>query len=218
MKLLNLEKTNDTNQNDYERNVLKKSFFCKKVENKEELNMALNLRYKIYCKEKGYLDKNKYVTKLERDKYDDFSTHFIVLNSANKAIGTVRIISKSPIGFEIENNINGITINDRTMCAEISRLMIDIDIKKTDRKKIVMSLFKGICKTCLVEDIRYLYAMVDDEFLERVYGTYNIKYKQIDKTRFYSGHMATPCLIDLKEVKNDLFKNNKLIHDYLFIN
>ncbi|MFH1249200.1 MAG: GNAT family N-acetyltransferase [archaeon] len=113
------------------------------MKDKEE---SFKVRYKVFCEECSLIDKEKFETGIETDKYDlsDNTFHFVAFHEG-KAVGTVRlIISPSDMngryGFPVEeivdlshykkNNVN---------VAEISRSCALPEYRK---KVIMMNLWK----------------------------------------------------------------------------
>lgn len=59
----------------------------------ELLRQSLELRYRVYCLEKGYEDPRNYPEGLEKDEYDVRSVHSILKHkSTGVVIGTVRLV------------------------------------------------------------------------------------------------------------------------------
>lgn len=58
-----------------------------------------NLRYEVYCRERGFLPQEDYQERCEQDIYDGYSIHFAALHDQDKVAGTLRLILPSPAGF-----------------------------------------------------------------------------------------------------------------------
>ena len=59
----------------------------------ESKKIHFNLRYQIYCLEKGYEEACKFPDELEKDEYDDRSVHFLIRHrSDHQWVGTFRLI------------------------------------------------------------------------------------------------------------------------------
>ncbi|MEO6422317.1 MAG: PEP-CTERM/exosortase system-associated acyltransferase [Candidatus Nitrotoga sp.] len=61
------------------------------ADNEESKNIHYNLRYQIFCLEKGFEEADKFKDEMERDIYDDKAIHFLV-KSKNRWIGSFRIV------------------------------------------------------------------------------------------------------------------------------
>jgi N-acyl amino acid synthase of PEP-CTERM/exosortase system len=85
-----------------------------------------NLRYKVYCEEKGFEDKNAFPAGMEVDEWDDQATHFIVrLKHTKQWVGAMRLVHKTEKALPIEGHstIEGMQKNDQYV-SEVSRLCL----------------------------------------------------------------------------------------------
>lgn len=87
------------------------------------------LRYQVYCLERSFLPTEDYPDGLERDGYDDFSTHIGAYSMSDILVGGLRLVTP-PDGerFPFEEHCTQI-FGNRTRppnhdCTEISRLVI----------------------------------------------------------------------------------------------
>src|ERR1700710_2116791 len=58
----------------------------------ELLQESFNLRYQVYCLERGFLPAENYPDELEKDSFDRHSVHIGVLNLQNELVATARLI------------------------------------------------------------------------------------------------------------------------------
>ncbi|MCB1902630.1 MAG: PEP-CTERM/exosortase system-associated acyltransferase [Gammaproteobacteria bacterium] len=66
---------------------------ARKAINDELKNNAYQVRYNVYCVERGYEDKSKFPDRLERDEFDDESAHAVVRHKeSKKPVGVVRLV------------------------------------------------------------------------------------------------------------------------------
>lgn len=65
-----------------------------RIANSEELiGNAHQVRYKVYCVERGYEDQTKFPDRMERDKFDSESVHAVVRHKSSKRpVGVVRLV------------------------------------------------------------------------------------------------------------------------------
>src|SRR4030042_2060319 len=70
---------------------------------KENLELVCHLRWRTYGQELKYINPNDYPDQKYSDKYDKYSVNFLAL-TRNKAVGTLRLIFHSPLGFYIERD------------------------------------------------------------------------------------------------------------------
>ncbi|MBU1078438.1 MAG: GNAT family N-acetyltransferase [Spirochaetes bacterium] len=84
----------------------------KQVQNEEELNQCLHVRYKVFIEELQFDSKEKYPDKMEQDKYDELDTtiHFIAMING-RGVGTARLIGYNNMLLE-ENKIFGLSMED----------------------------------------------------------------------------------------------------------
>ncbi|MES2831365.1 MAG: PEP-CTERM/exosortase system-associated acyltransferase [Pseudomonadota bacterium] len=86
------------------------------------------LRYEIYCIERGFLPAENFSNGLETDAYDDCSTHFAGYNMENVIVGSVRLV-QPPLSqvFPFEEHcpvFDTFTFPPREQTGEISRLVV----------------------------------------------------------------------------------------------
>ena len=107
----------------------------RKVKGNGELKKVYRLRYKVYCEEWGFEKREDYPDGIEKDVYDDHSTHFAAVREG-EFIGTVRLIHNSAEGLPIEKHtridedLSGL---DRDKAVEISRLAVSKDFRRRAR-------------------------------------------------------------------------------------
>src|SRR4051794_18039883 len=57
-------------------------------------NIHYNLRYRVYCLERGYEDPQAFPDGKERDRYDDVSKHFLIRSfESGEWLAALRIVS-----------------------------------------------------------------------------------------------------------------------------
>lgn len=104
----------------------------------ESKNIHFNLRYQIYCIEKGYEEARKFPDEMEKDEYEDQSVHFLIRHRAdNQWVGTFRLIIDKLHNLPIHHHAQ-ITHNHRPhpekTVVEFSRLAIIRPFQKIIRK------------------------------------------------------------------------------------
>jgi hypothetical protein len=94
----------------------------KVAETIEELNGYFHLRWKIY-KEIGWIDPDEYPDQIEKDEFDEISTHVICKDlSDGKIIAGLRLVPDSPLGFPLERYFSIKHLGfDRSKVMELSR-------------------------------------------------------------------------------------------------
>jgi len=132
----------------------------------EIFHKVATMRYRVYCEEMGFLEKDKYPKKLETDEYDGESIHIAVLIGRRLA-GYARVIlphdGTLPIfeHFEVPQEKNM-----ETSC-EVSRFMISkLYRQKTEtRREIFRLLAEEILKVVKEQGVKNIYAVVEDWLL-----------------------------------------------------
>lgn len=168
------------------------------------------LRYDVYCLEKGYYDPNQYNDREEADNYDNYSDFIISTNVMNDVLATVRMIKLGKEGLPIFNNFN-LDVSQKEFegeLFEISRLIVS----KPNRndKQLLLSIFSEIYKYLEEREARYAFASID-KLLFIYLMRMGIKFTRIGQEKFYCGHTVIPSVLDKttlsKEIK-DMFEQH----------
>lgn len=151
---------------------------CKLVNTKELLKEIYRLRYHVYYNECGFIKGEDYPSRIEKDKYDAYSLHFIV-ECSKGIVGTVRMVLDNPYGFPFEEYcrdklILDIGSLDRSKATEISRLVISNDYGgRTTRKstnadngfkkvsQASYAIYRHIYQECKRRGITHCFALMD---------------------------------------------------------
>lgn len=110
---------------------------AKIADSKELIGNAYQVRYKVYCVERGYEDRSKFPDKMEKDEFDGESVHAVVRHKSSKSpVGVVRLVlpnkkkpkRKFPIEMHFGHQFEGHTLNkfqfSRCNIAEVSRFAV----------------------------------------------------------------------------------------------
>ncbi len=191
---------------------IKKHLEVKIAENQLEIEKALQLRYNVFNEElqEGLPESKE--TKKDRDEYDFYCEHLIVLdNATEEVVGTYRIlrssIAKKYIGFYSENEFDLSNIYSlKDEIAEIGRSCV----KKEYRNGSVISLlWRGIANYVKQNKIRYLigcgsFHTDDSVLISEAYAYFKNKNYFVDeKLRVFPRKNKI-----LKGFKNDLVLEN----------
>jgi len=138
------------------------NFQVKIAENDQEIQQALNLRYQVFKLEMAGRSEKEMADQLDRDKYDRFCDHLIVIDKEkNKTVGTYRLILSSrvdkKIGFYSENffditNIKQLA-NDYPIL-ELGRSCVHKDYRS---QMVINLLWNGIAEYIKSYRVRYLF-------------------------------------------------------------
>jgi N-acyl amino acid synthase of PEP-CTERM/exosortase system len=100
----------------------------------ESKEIHYSIRYKVYCEEMGFENKEDFPQKQEFDEYDDSSTHFIVRNKHTESwVGAMRLIFKKNQPLPIEKNCSLdelIDYSDLFHSVELSRLCLVKEVRR----------------------------------------------------------------------------------------
>jgi len=195
---------------------IKEGFELHSIQNVEEEDQMYQLRYRVYCEEYNYLDPKNYPDKREKDVYDPYSVHFVILNKNNShesVIGTVRIIRNSKVGFPLENNFK-IDLNSRNIprdsLIELSRLVID---KKYRIDNYMLDLVRELYHYVKRFKIEYVYSVMDERLFMPLQKM-QYPFVKIGNTTQYQGS-TTPFLLKVSDMENGLLKENPKMYYYL---
>lgn len=181
----------------------------------EDYEKMYALRYLVYCKEFKYLDERNYPDKKEQDKYDVFSVHYILIDSTfhKEIVGTIRIIKNSVLGFPIENNFKlNIDLEniDRSKIVEISRLIVR---KEYRSHYFTLDLVRELYHYSKKNNITHVYAVMDDNLYNPLIKM-GFTFIKIGEDGNYQGR-TTPYILVIDDLEKSLYKNNRIILDYL---
>ncbi|MEK7323579.1 MAG: PEP-CTERM/exosortase system-associated acyltransferase [Pseudomonadota bacterium] len=115
-------------------------FDVKPVVTDEQLRLAMELRYQVYCLETGFEDINQHPGGMERDEFDSRAVHSLLIHRASGMIaGTVRLVLPEAANphalFPIEKHCGDavrrpVAAALRGQVAEISRFCISKEFKR----------------------------------------------------------------------------------------
>ncbi len=115
-------------------------FDVKPVVTDEELRLAMQLRYQVYCLETGFEDINQHPGGMERDEFDSRAVHSLLIHRASGMVaGTVRLVLPEAANpqalFPIEKHCGNqvrrpVASALRGQLAEISRFCISKEFKR----------------------------------------------------------------------------------------
>ncbi len=104
-------------------------FLADTEEGKEE---HFKLRYKVYCEEMGFEDKEKFPNEQEKDHWDDHSVHFIIRHKdSGQWVGAMRLVIQQDgkLPFSELSEVDRSIVGSRPG-VEISRVCLVQDIRR----------------------------------------------------------------------------------------
>ena len=199
------------------------------------------LRFQIYCQERGFLPAADYPDGLESDKYDASAAHFCTFNLKNELVGYVRLVHPSgsqsfPFQTHCPTLLEGVTLPPPSQSAEVSRLIVHHDYrrrrgdtldgvnlersrgtpdheKRSQSPQILLSLYRQIYAFSRTDGIRYWYAAMERN-LARVLTLLDFDFRQIALLIDYYGPV-TPYLADLYETEAKVGKRQPELLDWM---
>ncbi len=191
------------------------------AEDQYEIEMALALRYKVFNLEMGEGLPQSRSTQKDRDEYDYYCDHLIVLDKSdnNKIVGTYRIlkgnVAKENIGFYSETEFNLSNIyHFANEVAEVGRSCVHKDYRDGS---VISLLWAGFANYITEHKIRYLMGCgsihsTDSENASEIYAFLRDKGQLAGKEFFiepYNTHKVPNFdpnyqIIDLKETSKRL--------------
>lgn len=120
-----------------------KSFSIERADTDALREEVFRLRYKVFCIENPFEDKNAFPDQLEHDAYDPHSSHILLReNERGQAIGTIRLIRPNHANLRGSFPMQGVCSHDliqnpdavRNFC-EVSRLCITKDFRRSKADK-----------------------------------------------------------------------------------
>lgn len=216
---------------------------CEVIQGRDNalMQQVFELRFQIYCLERGFLPATNYPDRCEIDEYDASSAHFCAFNLRHELVGYVRLVppdlSKSfPFQSHCSALLEGAALAPPAQSAEISRLMVRHDYRrrrgdvlegvtvKEDHARvahelrdhspqILLSLYRQMYAFSLANGIRYWYAAMERP-LARALTHMNFSFRQIGPASDYYG-MVAPYLGDLRELESHLGKRDPALMEWM---
>lgn len=167
------------------------------VTDEKEKEDLYRLRYQVYCEEYGYIDKNGFSNKQEKDEFDAYSDNLVIRDKHNDVAATVRIIRNSEIGFPIlkhfKTNISLKDVDPKKV-VEISRLIV---AKKYRKKQLLLFLLKGLSVYAINKNITHAYCVIDEK-LSPLLIKLRVPVRIVGDKQLFQG-VTFPCLIIIPE-------------------
>jgi len=185
------------------------------------------LRFQIYCQERGFLPAANYPDGLESDQYDASAAHFCTFNLKDELVGYVRLVHPSgsqtfPFQSHCATLLEGVTLPPPSQSAEVSRLIVHHDYRRrrgdtlagvnlersrgtpdhemrSQSPQILLSLYRQIYAFSRTNGIRYWYAAMERN-LARILTQLNFDFRPIGRLIDYYGPV-TPYLADLHKTE-----------------
>jgi len=169
------------------------------------LKQSYNLRYQVYCIERGFLRAVDYPDLLEIDEFDKYSVHVGVLNRQGNLMGTARLVQPSAAGLPMFPRCSlfedvPLLSQKRALIVETGRLAISRRTDSQDRRMagdIALQVFKGVYQASKRYGFTHWVAATEKS-LQRLMARYGFPWKPIGPETDYYG-MVAPYLLSLDE-------------------
>jgi N-acyl amino acid synthase of PEP-CTERM/exosortase system len=196
-----------------------KEFVVKTIIDEMDRAQAFRLRHRIFCDELKWVLHS--TNDMESDEYDRNAVFFGVFDENRRLVSFLRLILPDR-RFMMEQEFlflvdPGHRIRKERDTAEISRLCVAPEARRHrnagnfDVHKISLILFKGVYQWCMLNKIRYLYAVTE----QKVYRLYCLKgfpYRLIGKpARMPDGATVAAVMLDWYEFETT---NTVKRHDF----
>lgn len=213
------------------------AFPSKLVKNMQDLEKLYQLRYEVYCVQKGFLNPGNYPNHCETDIFDQHSLHFGAFDDLGNALGTLRLVKQSSQGFPMADHCK-INVPDHILdnAGEISRLAVskmirkrkndgeygmvvggrEMDIKpeirpennkRRHRPDIVVGLYKSLYQESRKHGITHWIAAMEPGLLKLLRRFY-FNFETIGPEVDYYGPVR-PYMVSLESIEDQVYKNSK---------
>lgn len=162
-----------------------------------DFSKVAKLRYKVYCEEMGFLEKDKYPNKEETDEYDGHSIH-VVVRVGSRFGGYARVILPNGKGLPIFSHFDIPAEEDMTHSCEISRFMISkVYRKKTETRREIFNLITTEIQKIIKENEVYIVYAVVEEWLLNSLNKRGFDFKLVGEGQDYMGAITYPVRLEL---------------------
>jgi putative hemolysin len=199
-------------------------FVIKLAECLEELENALRLRFAVFNTELNEGLHSSYQTGLDRDSYDDYCDHLIVIDTrSNKVVGTYRLllgfVAESHIGYYSECEFDMTAIRSiRGEKLELGRSCVHRDYRNAG---VINLLWAGIARYIEMYNVRHLFGCgslhtSDPDEVSMVYSYMNTFHRSSAEFTVYPlRKLGGVCVSGIVDKKTAFEKLPPLIKGYL---
>lgn len=197
------------------------------------LDHAFELRYQVYCLERGFLPPSDYPNQRESDEHDDDAAHFGAYAQGDDLVGYVRLVQahrgKFPFEAHCTTLLNDAALPPAATTAEISRLMVRQDYRcgrrqslrrvdendlapaanaalASEASNILLAMYRRMYAYSLANGITHWYAAMERS-LARSLRRWNFAFTQISAETDYFGPVAL-YVADLRDLEQRLAASN----------
>lgn len=168
------------------------------------LQQSFNLRYQVYCLERGFLPPENYPNHIETDAFDAHSLHIGTLDPLGALVGTARLVRPSGAGLPMLGHCKIVShevelYKARATVVEVSRLAVSRQYRRPRNGSgaLVVTLYRSLYEAS--KAFGYSHWLVATEpSLQRLVARFGFPFRQVGPEVDYFGPVA-PYLMDLSE-------------------
>ncbi|MBN2611495.1 MAG: GNAT family N-acetyltransferase [Bacteroidales bacterium] len=171
------------------------TLYFKPVETEKELRSCYNIRYKVYCEEKRWLNASGYPSGEETDEYDEKALHYIAMDEDFKIVGLMRIlraIDFERLPYTFHPSFRG-EIPDIPKSAELSRFIVT---SQKNRNQVIKGLFRTIYQNSKMLGLDRWVILVEPSLL-RYFTRFYYFCDPMATPTMYFGAFTLPAVCDI---------------------
>jgi N-acyl-L-homoserine lactone synthetase len=164
------------------------------------LEQSYNLRYQVYCVERGFLPAGDYPDQQEIDEFDAHSVHIGVLNTEGQLVGTGRLVEPSAAGLPLLQHcelFEDTPLDTQARAVEVSRLAVSREVYRREGADLVLHISKGLYQASKRRGFTHWLAATERS-LQRLMIKYGFPWKVTGPETDYYG-LVSPYLMNLRE-------------------
>lgn len=160
------------------------------------------LRYQVYCIERGFLNPDDYPDRRERDEFDRHSLHFGAVDAEGALLATVRLVKVNIAGLPLFRHCRiypreAEIYQESTRVVEVSRLCVSRSVRhrQVGNTSIAVSLYRAIYQASKRNGITH-WLVATEPSLRRLVASIGIPFREVGPRADYYGPVA-PYVVDL---------------------
>jgi N-acyl amino acid synthase of PEP-CTERM/exosortase system len=182
----------------------------------EAVSESFAVRYRVYCRERRFLDEERYSEGVETDEFDWCSRHLGVFDADNIMVGTVRLVPYNAGGLPMDGHCR-YEAPATSAYGEVSRLAVPRRHASSRQGgahslgAISIQLYRGLYQLARSEGMTHLVSAMEPS-LERLVRRMHFPFEPIGPLVDYYGWVR-PYVLDLDELDRKLSRNAPGIYD-----
>lgn len=185
------------------------------------MDQSHQLRYRVYCVERGFLNPDDYPDQRERDEFDRHSLHLGVVDGEGSLLATARLVKVNMAGLPLFRHCQiyareSELYHDTTRVAEISRLCVSRELRKRHigSASVAVNLYRAIYQASKRNGFTH-WLVATEPSLQRLLASLQVPFREVGPRTDYYGPVA-PYLVDLgKWDQTILSRSLPALHSFL---